>query len=35
MFDGSREKFFAAFLNGSKLSEEEVKSLKDMVEKLK
>jgi predicted transcriptional regulator len=35
MFDGSREKFFAAFLNGSKLSEEEVKSLKDMVDKLK
>lgn len=35
MFDGSKEKFFAAFLNGSKLSAKEVKNLKDMVEKLK
>ena len=35
LFDGSKEKFFAAFLNGSKLSAKEVKNLKDMVEKLK
>ena len=35
MFDGSKEKFFAAFPNGSKLSAKEVKNLKDMVEKLK
>ncbi len=35
MFDGSREKFFAAFLNGSKLSADEVNNLKDMVKKLK
>ena len=35
MFDGSKEKFFAAFLEGGKLSEEEVKNLKDMVNKLK
>lgn len=35
MFDGSKEKFFAAFLDGGKLSKEEVKNLKDMVNKLK
>lgn len=35
LFDGPKEKFFAAFLNGSKLSAKEVKNLKDMVEKLK
>ena len=35
MFDGSKEKFFAAFLEGGKLSKEEVKNLKDMVNKLK
>ena len=35
MFDGSKEKFFAAFLEGGKLSEDEVKSLKEMVNQLK
>lgn len=35
MFDGSKEKFFAAFLNGSKLSQDEIKSLKDIVDQLK
>ncbi len=35
MFDGSKEKFFAAFLDGNKLSGEEVDSLKKLVEKLK
>lgn len=35
MFDGSKEKFFAAFLDGGKLSEDEVKNLKDMVNHLK
>ena len=35
MFDGSREKFFAAFLGGGRLSEEELRSLKALVEQLK
>lgn len=35
MFDGSKEKFFAAFLDGGKLSRDEVKSLKEMVNQLK
>lgn len=35
MFDGSKEKFFAAFLDGGKLSDDEVKNLKEMVNKLK
>ncbi len=35
MFDGSKEKFFAAFLNGDKLSKDEVKSLKKLVDRLK
>ncbi len=35
MFDGSKEKFFAAFLDGGKLSEAEIKSLKEMVNRLK
>ena len=30
MFDGSKEKFFAAFLDGKKLSNQEVDSLKRM-----
>lgn len=35
MFDGSREKFFAAFLDKEDLTDNEIQSLKDMVEKLK
>lgn len=35
MFDGSKEKFFAAFLDGGKLSKDEVKNLKEIVNKLK
>lgn len=35
MFNGSKEKFFAAFLDGGKLSKDEVKSLKEMVNQLK
>ncbi len=34
MFDGSKEKFFAAFLDGKKLSKEEIESLKQMIMKL-
>lgn len=34
MFDGSKEKFFAAFLDGKRLSKEEMESLKRMVMKL-
>lgn len=34
MFDGSKEKFFAAFLDGGKLSKEEMESLKRMVMEL-
>lgn len=34
MFDGSKEKFFAAFLDGKKLSNQEVDSLKRMIEDL-
>lgn len=35
MFDGSKEKFFAAFLDGKKLSKNEVEQLKQLVNKLK
>ena len=35
MFDGSREKFFAAFLDGRKLSVDEIEKLKQLVDKLK
>lgn len=35
MFDGSKEKFFAAFLDGGKLSKDEINSLKEMVNQLK
>lgn len=35
MFDGSKEKFFAAFLDGGKLSKDEISSLKEMVNQLK
>lgn len=35
MFDGSKSKFFAAFLDGSKLSEEEINDLKNIVNELK
>ena len=34
MFDGSKEKFFAAFLDGQKLSKEEIDQLKKMVNEL-
>lgn len=34
MFDGSKEKFFAAFLDGEKLSKEEIESLKRLVMEL-
>lgn len=34
MFDGSKEKFFAAFLDGKKLSNQEVDSLKRMMDDL-
>ncbi len=34
MFDGSKEKFFAAFLDGKKLSKEEIQNLKQMVMEL-
>ena len=32
MFDGSKEKFFAAFLDGKKLSKKEVEQLRRMIE---
>lgn len=35
MFDGSKEKFFAAFLDGKKLSDSEIENLKELVNKLK
>lgn len=35
MFDGSKEKFFAAFLDGKKLSDSEINNLKELVNKLK
>lgn len=35
MFDGSNEKFFAAFLDGQNLSQEEINKLKLLVNKLK
>lgn len=35
MFDGSKEKFFAAFLDTKKLSSEELEQLKLMMDKLK
>jgi len=35
MFDGSATKFFAAFLDGKNLSEEEISKLKQLVERLK
>lgn len=34
MFDGSKGKFFAAFLEGGKLSKEELEELKEMIDKL-
>ena len=34
MFDGSKEKFFAAFLDGKNLSNQEVDSLKRMIDDL-
>ena len=34
MFDGSREKFFAAFLDGKKLSNQEVEQLKKLINDL-
>lgn len=34
MFDGSKEKFFAAFLDGKKLSGEEIDQLKKMINDL-
>lgn len=34
MFDGSKEKFFAAFLDGQKLSKQEIDQLKKMVNEL-
>ena len=34
MFDGSREKFFAAFLDGKKLSKQEVGQLKKLIDEL-
>lgn len=35
MFNGSKEKFFAAFLDGDKLSDDEIRNLKEMVNQLK
>ena len=35
MFDGSKEQFFAAFLNGKNLTDDEVEQLRLLVEKLK
>lgn len=35
MFDGSKEKFFAAFLDGKKLSDSEIDNLKELVNKIK
>lgn len=35
MFDGSNEKFFAAFLHSQNLSQEEINKMKRLVEKLK
>lgn len=35
MFDGSKEKFFAAFLDGKKLSDSEIDNLKELVNRLK
>lgn len=34
MFDGSKEKFFAAFLDGKKLSKKEVDSLRKLIDDL-
>ncbi len=34
MFDGSKEKFFAAFLDGKKLSKKEVEQLKKLIDDL-
>ncbi|MBO5486241.1 MAG: BlaI/MecI/CopY family transcriptional regulator [Eubacterium sp.] len=34
MFDGSKEKFFAAFLDGKKLSKQEIEKLKKMIDEL-
>lgn len=34
MFDGSKEKFFVAFLDGKKLSRQEVDSLKKLIDDL-
>ena len=34
MFDGYKEKFFAAFLDGEKLSKQEVEQLKKMIDNL-
>lgn len=34
MFDGSKEKFFAAFLDGKELSKQEVDSLKKLIDDL-
>lgn len=34
MFDGSKQKFFAAFLSDAKLTEEEVMQLKEMISNL-
>ena len=34
MFDGSREKFFAVFLDGKKLSKQEVGQLKKLIDEL-
>lgn len=35
MFEGSKEKFFAAFLDEKKLSKSEIERLKELVQKLK
>ena len=35
MFDGSAEKFFAAFLGGKRLSKGEIENLKQMIDQLK
>ncbi len=35
MFDGSKEKFFAAFLDKEDFTDDEIQNLKDMVQKLK
>lgn len=35
IFDGAADKLFAALLDSRKMSDEEIRSLKDMVEKLK